>query len=142
MDTARALADRLAVMDVLTRYGTSIDRADWERLKSCFASDARVHYGSRLCKGPDEVADFIRGATTGWAFQQHLLGSFEVTLDGDSATSSCYLIATQVAKETPGQCLVTVGVYRDRLVRLDGEWRIVERSLQAGWRGLQQAAPA
>lgn len=101
-----------------------------------------MHYGARVCKGPEEVADFIRAATTGWAFQQHLLGSFEVTLDGDSATSRCYLHATQVAKDTPGQCLITVGVYRDRLVCTDGEWRIVERSLESGWRGLQQAASA
>jgi hypothetical protein len=46
--------------------------------------------------------------------------------DGDDATSSCYLNLIDVMNH--GATLVT-GIYRDRLRKVDGAWKFVERNV-------------
>ena len=41
MTSIQAIADRLAISDVLIRYGTALDTANWELLASCFTADGR-----------------------------------------------------------------------------------------------------
>ena len=132
-ETLRAQADRLAIIDVIDRYGIAVDAGDWERLKSCFTPDAVVHFSTTALNGPDAVVEFIAAATAGMPVQQHLLGNHEVTIEGDRATASTYLHATQI--EPGGEGIVNLGgVYRDVLVRSGGGWKIRERTLTPGWR--------
>ena len=104
MDEAlREQNDRLAIVDVINRYGIAIDAGDWERLASCFTPDAKVSYGSGSeFHGGAEVAEFVKGATVGLTAQQHLLGNHEIAIDGDRATASTYLHATQIQREEAG----------------------------------------
>ena len=41
MTSIQAIADRLAISDILIRYGTALDTANWELLASCFTADGR-----------------------------------------------------------------------------------------------------
>ena len=41
-DRIDALADRLAIEDLLTRYATAVDRQDWNLYRSVFTADAEV----------------------------------------------------------------------------------------------------
>jgi ketosteroid isomerase-like protein len=132
---ARQFADHLAIQDVVTRYGRAVDDADWEALASCFAPGAHLRFPTRTLEGPAAIVDFIQTATAHWRWQQHLLGSFDIRVNGDAAVSTCYLHATQVTQDEAEAPLVTMGTYRDRLARIDGQWRIVERWLEVGWAG-------
>jgi ketosteroid isomerase-like protein len=127
-------ADRLAIIDVVNRYGAAIDARDWQRLRTCFAEQAVVNFGERRLEGPEAIARFVEEATVGVRWQQHLLGSHDIAVDGDAATASTQLIATQVSGDDPAQALITVGAYRDVLVRTAAGWRISERTMQVGWR--------
>ena len=101
MDEAvRAPNDRLAIIDVINGYGIAIDAADWERLADCFTPEAKVRYGNGAeFRGGAAVADFVKGATVGLTAQLHLLGNHEIALDGDRATASTYVHATQIQGE-------------------------------------------
>ena len=57
-----------------------------------------------------------------------------MVVDSDSATATTQLISTQVSGERAEQALITVGTYRDVLVRTASDWRIAERSMCVGWR--------
>ena len=141
-ETLREQNDRIAITDVINRYGTTIDAGDYEGLASCFSPDAVVRYGGgREFRGGEAVAEFVRGMTTGLVAQQHLLGNHEIALDGDRATATTYLHATQIeGQEAGGGVIVTGGVYRDVLVRTDGGWLIAERQMQGLWRERRELA--
>ena len=75
-ETLREQNDRIAITDVINRYGTTIDAGDYEGLASCFSPDAVVRYGGgREFRGGEAVAEFVKGATVELVAQQHLLCS-------------------------------------------------------------------
>ncbi len=59
MDEAslQALADRIAVEDLLTRYATAVDRRDWELYRSVFTTDAEVDYTTAVRRSEASVAE-------------------------------------------------------------------------------------
>lgn len=141
-ETLREQNDRIAITDVINRYGTTIDAGDYEGLASCFSPDAVVRYGGgREFRGGEAVAEFVKGATVELVAQQHLLGNHEIALDGDRATATTYLHATQIeGEEAGGGVIVTGGIYRDVLVRTGGGWLIAEREMQGLWRERRELA--
>ena len=126
---AGQLADRQAIVDVIDRYATSLDAKDYERFRTCFTDDAVVHYGEALT--PDEAAVYAEGVLSRYAHTQHLLGNYEVTLDGDRASARTYVQARHVSAE--GTIWVMGGTYIDRFERRSGGWKIVERALEGKW---------
>ena len=129
------LRDRLAIQDVLVRYGMALDDRDWERLSTCFLPDAVADYG-----GPDDqvgypkIEETCRAALGRLDGSQHFISNFEITVDGDTARSRCYLMAQHVRNSAEGGPHFTVaGTYRDELVRTSDGWRIRRRELITTW---------
>jgi 3-phenylpropionate/cinnamic acid dioxygenase small subunit len=129
------LLDERAIIDVCVRYATAIDDRDWERLRSCFLPDAvGVYHADRPLTGYPAIEEAVRTAVTPLSRTQHLVTNFTVVLDGDRATSRCYLHAQHVRAGLPGgETFVIAGRYSDRLVRTDDGWRIRERRLDRWW---------
>tara|TARA_Y100000588_G_scaffold390381_1_gene495643 strand:+ start:700 stop:1134 length:435 start_codon:yes stop_codon:yes gene_type:complete len=135
--------DRLAIMGVINRYGTTIDAADYQGLADCFTTDALIQYGSHNeFRGGRDVAEFVRKRTTGLAVQQHLLGNHEILLHKDRATATTYLHATQVEQAgAGGRVIVTGGIYRDNLARTSSGWLITKREMEVLWRERRKPTP-
>lgn len=127
--TAEQLADRQAIVAVIDRYATSLDAKDYERFRTCFSDDAVVHYGEELT--PDEAAAYAEGVLSRYTHTQHLLGNYEIVLDGDRASACTYVQASHVSAE--GTIWVMGGTYIDRFERREDEWKIVERNLEGKW---------
>jgi len=71
---------------------------------------------------------------------QHLLGSFEITISGETATSRCYFHAQHVRPGLDGgDQLIIAGTYEDSLQKSAGRWQIRKRRLVATW---QKGNPA
>lgn len=45
-ETGLAVADRLAIEDVIHRYATGIDQRDWVLFRTCFTDDFTGEYGA------------------------------------------------------------------------------------------------
>ena len=134
LDGGDSTAATLAIIDVVNRYGAAIDAWDWERLRSCFTLDATLQFPGRLLHGPDEIVAFITGAT-GWiAWQHHLLGSHQVTVEGERGRATSVLFATQVPLDESEPARTTQGVYHDQLRSTAEGWRIVHREFRVGRR--------
>ena len=136
MDPAiQQLLDERAIIDVCVRYATAIDDSDWERLRSCFLPDAvGIYHADRPLTGYAAIEEAVRTAVTPLSRTQHLVTNFTVVLDGDRATSRCYLHAQHVRAGLPGgETFVIAGRYSDRFVRTDDGWRIRERRLDRWW---------
>ena len=55
-----ALADRLAIEDLLTRYAHAVDRHDWDLYRSVFTDDAHIDYPSAggIASVPEDVSKY------------------------------------------------------------------------------------
>ncbi|MYI86659.1 MAG: nuclear transport factor 2 family protein, partial [Dehalococcoidia bacterium] len=98
-DTVQEQNDRIAITDVINRYGTTIDEGDYEGLANCFTPDSITRSGGgREFRGGEAVAEFVKSMTPDFVAQQHLLGNHEIVLDGDRATATTYPHATQIER--------------------------------------------
>ena len=120
--------DRHSIIDLLNSYATCLDARDWSGLNDVFHPRATGVYGVQL-NGRDQIVDAIRSFLGGCGPSQHLLGNYQISIDGDPAQSSTKARVIHVgsgerADLTPYEA---IGVYRDRHLRTADGWRIIER---------------
>jgi ketosteroid isomerase-like protein len=135
MSDHTALQDKYEITEVCYRYGINIDNKEWSKLHECFTDDAVADYlDMPRCEGYQAIEDTCRVALSPLSASQHLISNVLVTLDGDEATSVCYLQAQHVRTGTPGgDNFIIAGRYLDRLVRTPDGWRIKHRRLEGIW---------
>jgi hypothetical protein len=134
-EQVQALADRLAIAELLADYCTALDSRDWDGLRRFFAPGAGCDYGSLGSpRGVDAIIALISGTLRTLDATQHLIGNVTAAVDGDEATAGCYLISEHVRTGTPGGEHYTIGGrYADRLVRTPEGWRVTSRTLHRMW---------
>lgn len=130
------IRDRLAVVDGLRRYAYAIDDRDYDAVRAVFTPDAHLDYtASGGPAGPrDEVVAWIEQGLALVGPTQHVLANEVVELDGDTATSRCYLLNPLLSPDEPASHVVLIGGgYRDRWHRGTDGWRIVDRVHEVTW---------
>jgi 3-phenylpropionate/cinnamic acid dioxygenase small subunit len=133
-DELGVLEAKLEIGELVFRYGYALDSRDWDKLRTCFLPDVVGYYGGDPLRGYEAIEDLCRTTLEPLSASQHLIGNVVVTVDGDGATSSCYLHAQHVRPGTEGgEQFIFAGRYLDRLVRTGEGWRIAERTLEAMW---------
>ncbi|MFN2426164.1 MAG: nuclear transport factor 2 family protein [Candidatus Binatia bacterium] len=130
----RRISDHLAIQDVLHRYSTAIDTKDFELLDEVFTVDGVADYtASGGIRGTlPEIKAWLAGALGIFTVIQHLVTNVAVDVDGDEATTVCYLFNPLGYPREDGrtEMLYCGGLYRDRLVRTAAGWRIRERVIE------------
>ena len=121
--------DRQAIIDVTIAYCWALDTHDWDGLDDVFRTDATAELGRHL-EGLDAIKERIRSALEPLDASQHIVATHQVRVDGDEATSRCYLQAQHVVG---GSTFLLGGRYEDRLVRTEDGWRIAHRELITMW---------
>lgn len=132
------LVARMKIVDVTYRYGTAVDTRDWELFRTCFVPNATADFGlwGRV-EGVDAIIGAAKPVMEGMDMTQHTMINHSVAFDGSgaAATATCGLIAEHLFLTSAGHSMSTTrGVYRDRFVSVDGEWRIEHRFLDVTWR--------
>jgi 3-phenylpropionate/cinnamic acid dioxygenase small subunit len=135
--THEQVADKLEITDTLCRYATALDTRDGELLNEVFVEDAVFEIGAGVghYEGVTAIADVVTLFLGGLEASQHILTNFVIELEGDEASSSCYLHAQHYMPDqrTGGNTLEIGGTYHDKLVRTEAGWRIRERELKVTW---------
>lgn len=127
--------DVIAIEQLLNRYCHKLDQGDVEAVVALFADDAVLipeYEGSGEHAGRDAVRAWysnyshqVNAATRGL---RHKISTASIEVDGDQATSVCYLDADAIDKNS-GKRSLSGGRYLDRLVRRGGTWQIRERRI-------------
>jgi ketosteroid isomerase-like protein len=127
----RLLADQRAIEDGVIAYAHALDSRDYRRLRDVFQPDARTKFGAaEWLEGVEAATQYVAAALDPLEMSQHRIGTIEVRLDGDRATSKAYLCAEHVR----GGARFTVGGhYLDAWERTPAGWRIAERRLVTTW---------
>jgi hypothetical protein len=120
--------ERQAIIDVLNAYATCLDTRDWLGLNDVFHPQAVGIYGAALT-GRTAIVDSIRSFLDGCGPSQHLLGNYQIAIDGDEAQSSTKARVLHVGAGERANLIPyeAVGVYRDRHLRTNEGWRIINR---------------
>jgi hypothetical protein len=135
------LADRVAIVDLLTQYWMNVDRRIWPPVKEIFVPGTLVDYSALMPIGnavaAEEVVDRIAEAIEIYAVTVHNMGNCEVFVDGDTARAESVIVAHHVYADPTrqGGRLPVAGLrYRDRLVRTAAGWRVEHRIATTDWR--------
>lgn len=129
----RALADKIEIRELLTRYATGVDNQDWDLWKTVFTEDATLDYSD--VGGPigdrDEVGEWLATSLAFLPMMQHLISNLEIDLDGDRAQVKAMFFNPM---RLPGMDELSAcgGWYHHDLVRTDDGWRsekLVEQNL-------------
>lgn len=129
--TAQNFADHLEIQKVINLYASSIDKHHWSALEGVFTDDAVANFiGIGVFEGRQAITDLIASVLTQCSVTQHLLGNFNIDVDGDTAKATCYLSALHVGLgDYAAETLTVWGEYSDELVRTADGWRITHRTL-------------
>lgn len=128
MDLTTILDER-KIARAITRFARAMDERDWETLLAIMAGDATGELGTGPLASPQAVVDCIRSYLDACGPTQHLLGNLLVDVDGNAATSRCYVSDMHLSQAGKDELtFATLGDYHDRWERRDGAWRLVHRT--------------
>lgn len=117
------VADLVAIQQLLARYCFAHDSQDPEMLATTFAKDAQL----MGLQGRDNIAArYAEGYKTLSARRRHVLTNFILLEDGETEALVQSYITLYLIKGEQLE-LHLIGVYRDRVVLEDGQWRILTR---------------
>jgi hypothetical protein len=135
------VSDKLAVVEIVYRYATAVDRRDWALYRSLFADQVTFDFSSygpdlapRRMSADDWLAGFVP-LFTGLAATQHSMTNPLATIDRDTAAVTMYVQAHHVFDATNAASWYTIGgYYEDTLVRVNGRWLLDGVRLMVTWR--------
>lgn len=119
--------DYEAIKQLVSRYNVAFDEMDVEGWVACFTEDAFFHRSNagRSYRGHDELRELINEFSETFK-GRHITTNFDIALNGDSATMSCYL---QLLDRSNNHSVAMFAVYADELRKVDGEWKFSQRLL-------------
>lgn len=130
-----AVADRLAITDLLYRYAELVDAGDYDGVAALFEHGAIGSVGTdHVDAGVEAVLaryiDWTKRHADGTPRTKHVTSNVIVELgaDGVSATARSYFTVLQQTDVIPLQPIIA-GRYEDRFERVDGMWRFVHRQM-------------
>lgn len=122
------ISDRLELQQLLVDYSTAIDNRRFDDLDRVFTPDAYIDY--RALGGIDgrfpEVKKWLAEVLPNFPAYSHLIGNFDVTINGSTASSRVICFNPMVLA-ADGQILFCGLWYDDEFVRTDDGWRMTRR---------------
>jgi hypothetical protein len=123
------ISDRFEIQQLLIDYSTAIDKRRFDDLDRVFTPDAYIDY--RAMGGIDgrfpEVKAWLAQVLPNFPAYAHMLGNFDVRIDGDTATSRTICFNPMVLGGDQNQILFCGLWYEDEFVRTPEGWRMSRR---------------
>jgi SnoaL-like domain len=123
------ISDRLEIQQLLVEYSTAIDQRRFDDLDRVFTPDAYIDY--RAMGGIDgrfpEVKAWLAQVLPNFPAYAHMLGNFDVRIDGDTASSRTICFNPMVLGGDQNQILYCGLWYEDEFIRTPEGWRMSSR---------------
>jgi hypothetical protein len=130
----RRLEDLEEIRQLLLEYARRLDAADYVGYAALFTTDGELDAQLGHAVGREAIVELLEQrlgsgpARTVKKTAFHLVGTPDIELDGDDATS--VVIWAYVTHDDDGfPIILQLGHYRDTLVRADGAWRFRRRRI-------------
>jgi hypothetical protein len=123
------ISDRFEIQQLLIDYSTAIDKRRFDDLDRVFTPDAYIDY--RAMGGIDgrfpEVKAWLAQVLPNFPAYAHMLGNFDVRIDGDAASSRTICFNPMVLGGEKNQILYCGLWYEDEFIRTPEGWRMSRR---------------
>jgi hypothetical protein len=127
----RKMEDVEAIQSLLVHYGRELDKRDFAGYGALFAQDGSWQGGMGTATGPDAIAKMVaagfgRMSPTLYENSFHVMTSFDIDVNGDTATAWSrwtWVVVGANGKPQPERA----GHYEDTLVRERGAWKFKSR---------------
>jgi ketosteroid isomerase-like protein len=118
--------DREAIIELFHKMAAAMDRKDWHLYESIFTEDAVADFTADYHRtGRANIVKFVREAIGACGPTHHLLGNFDVTISGNSATGSCNVRAHHRGKGDKAHLFQeSLSFFSGTFRRTDDGWRI------------------
>ncbi|WP_310619896.1 nuclear transport factor 2 family protein [Flexibacterium corallicola] len=122
MDRLEELENRLAIIDLLSRYTWAVDSHNSEDWAATFTESGRYILGDMVIKGRRKLTEYAEIHSK--VGTKHLTSSplYSIAPDSMSATGKAY--TTVLGATRKGFRILMVGDYHDELAKVDGSWLI------------------
>lgn len=128
------VAEESAITRVLVDYCWALDEQDWGLMDQVFTADATLTASSGEYEGAASIIDLMSTSRTRFVRTQHLLSNVRVIPTAvDAADVTSYVLGHDVEPGEPEALVRIAAVYRDRVVKADGHWRIAHRTISRVW---------
>lgn len=133
MGELEQIRDKEAIRMLTVWYSRAVDTRDWPLYRSIFLERVHIDFGGFARVGEwsaDEWVEFIRRSVHGFDSTQHLNGNHEITVDGDRASGTHYVLAEHCmrpeGRAVPGNddFVTAGGYYRSEFRKTDDGWKI------------------
>lgn len=122
------ISDRMEIQQLLVDYSTAIDNRRFDDLDRVFTPDAYIDYtamGGIEGSFPD-VKAWLADVLPNFPAYYHMLGNFDIHLDGDTAKSRT-ICFNPMKLADDGQIMFCGLWYDDEFVRTPEGWRMTRR---------------
>ena len=124
-----SVADRLAILDVVSRWSHAADEGDVAAFDRIIGENASLDVLDDVVRGRRQIAERACQVPPGHQLRRHLRNTVFDHLDGGRATVRSYYLLTAAVDGGRPKNLAT-GVYTDELTRTDDGWRIDRRTVR------------
>lgn len=118
-------ADKLEIQELTARYALAMDEHDTPRWLETWAPNGSWEGALGTYQG-DRLPLLLRDLGERIVHRRHIITNYIVDVSGDEAQQSCYM---QIVAYKEGPKIVATAVYRDRLKKIDGQWRFMSRRM-------------
>jgi uncharacterized protein (TIGR02246 family) len=125
--TPEDLVEIEAIKNVKYRYLRAVDTRDWDLLATTLTEDATSAYssGKLSYEGRDAIIEFLSGSMpAGDMLTSHKVHHPEIELTGPTTATARWGLEDVVIIVPANLTLRGAAYYEDRMVKVDGEWRI------------------
>lgn len=123
------ISDRFEIQQLMIDYSNAIDQKQFDNLDRVFTPDAYIDY--RVTGGIDgrfpEVKAWLKEVLPNFPAYYHMLGNFDVRIDGDTASSRTICFNPMVFNVEEKQILFVGIWYVDEFIRTAEGWRMSKR---------------
>jgi hypothetical protein len=123
------ISDRLEIQQLLVDYSTAIDNRRFDDLDRVFTPDAHIDYtdlGGIAGTFPD-VKAWLAEVLPNFPAYFHMLGNFDIRIDGDMASSRTILFNPMKLSADSDQVMFCGLWYDDEFIRTADGWRMTRR---------------
>lgn len=123
------ISDRLEIQQLLVDYSTAIDSRRFDDLDRVFTPDAYIDYTELggIAGTYGDVKAWLAEVLPNFPAYFHMLGNFDIRIDGDTASSRTILFNPMKLSDDNDQIMFCGLWYDDEFIRTADGWRMTRR---------------
>ena len=126
-------ADKIEIQELLAKYADAVVRRDAEAWADTWATDGEWQVLGQSAVGPEALVTLWKGLMSQLPFVIQLPHNGWTELEGDTGRGRWYV--NEHGQDKNGNAILSMGVYHDQYVKVDGAWRFRFRRFEPLYMG-------